>query len=398
MTTFSSLGQHGAAAVTALGRELRAWKGTRTRALFGTQAVLSVALAVLLARMLHLEHTWWAAISGFAILRDNLCGCLERGAHRLLGTLAGAAFGVLAGPWIGDRPWLLVPVLGVVAGCTVLRANDSTSSYAWVLGGVTAMMVLDEARVLGSTSATFDFARSRVIEVAVGTLACVLVATVVQRILVQQRCAGAAAAGSARASAADVPLQHAPTARPSTYATRVRLGICAALATGLMTALSYFLHLPGLAQGMVTSVALLILPVDALVERTPAAIRERMTQRLIGCLLAGALGVGLLPLMDGAALGCMLVLSLGVWVGCHVQTGAEGASYVGRQFTVAFIMVFVQDHHWSADPHPALMRFCGILMGVVALSAVMLAMQALRPARDRGADPGNGDPGASASR
>jgi hypothetical protein len=94
----------------------------------------------------------------------------------------------------------------------------------------------------------------------------------------------------------------------------------------------------------------------------------------------------------------MLVLSLGVWVGCHVQTGAEGASYVGRQFTVAFIMVFVQDHHWSADPHPALMRFCGILMGVVALSAVMLAMQALRPVRDRGADPGNGDPGASASR
>jgi uncharacterized membrane protein YccC len=375
MIALRSLGRDGVVAVTALGRELRAWQGTRTRALFGAQAVLSVALAVLLARMLHLEHTWWAAISGFAILRDTVRGCVERGAHRLLGTLAGAAFGVLAGPWIGDRAWLLIPVLGVVAGCTVLRANDSASSYAWVLGGVTSMMVLDEARVLGSTSATFDFALSRVIEVAVGTLACVTVAAIVQSIVVHRRGLKAAARFDARASAG---FGETAAAKPSTRAVRVRLGICAALATCIMAALSYFLHVPGFVQAMVTSVALLILPADALVDRTPAAIRERMAQRLIGCLLAGALGVSLLHVVDGAAVACMLVLSLGVWAGCHVQTGAEGASYVGRQFTVAFIMVFVQDHHWSADPRPALMRFCGIVMGVVAVSAVLLAMRGVR--------------------
>jgi hypothetical protein len=36
-------------------------------------------------------------------------------------------------------------------------------------------------------------------------------------------------------------------------------------------------------------------------------------------------------------------------------------------------MVFVQDHHWSADPLPALMRLSGILAGIVVLAAVMLA-------------------------
>jgi hypothetical protein len=73
----------------------------------------------------------------------------------------------------------------------------------------------------------------------------------------------------------------------------------------------------------------------------------------------------------------MLALSIGVWIGCHVQTGRERASYVGRQFTIAFIMVFVQDHHWPADPVPALMRLSGILTGIVVLAGVILATSRL---------------------
>jgi hypothetical protein len=87
--------------------------------------------------------------------------------------------------------------------------------------------------------------------------------------------------------------------------------------------------------------------------------------------------VALLPLMQGQAILCTLALSIGVWTGCHVQTGREGASYVGRQFTIAFIMVFVQDHHWSADPVPAMLRLAGILIGIVVLAAVMVATNRL---------------------
>lgn len=41
-------------------------------------------------------------------------------------------------------------------------------------------------------------------------------------------------------------------------------------------------------------------------------------------------------------------------------------------------MVFVQDHHWSADPVPALMRLSGILTGIVVLAGVMFATSKLR--------------------
>jgi hypothetical protein len=114
------------------------------------------------------------------------------------------------------------------------------------------------------------------------------------------------------------------------------------------------------------------------VPSVPSAATQllQVALRPIGTVLgvqgALAMGLALLPLTRGAAIACMLALSLGVWVGCHVQTGLKGATYIGRQFTIAFIMVFVQDHGWSTDPGPALTRLSGILAGIVVLAVVML--------------------------
>jgi hypothetical protein len=155
--------------------------------------------------------------------------------------------------------------------------------------------------------------------------------------------------------------------------TRMLLCLQGVLAIAILAALAYVLHVPGFAQAMVTAIAVLILPAGLPADRTQQPVMEKMVQRVAGCLLAGSLGVALLPLMQGQVILCMFALSVGVWIGCHVQTGREGASYVGRQFTIAFIMVFVQDHHWSADPVPALMRLSGILTGIVVLAGVMLA-------------------------
>ncbi|MGA9919597.1 MAG: FUSC family protein [Paraburkholderia sp.] len=160
--------------------------------------------------------------------------------------------------------------------------------------------------------------------------------------------------------------------------TRMLLGLQAALSITILGSLTYVMHLLGFAQAMVTAIAVLIVPPGLAADSTRQPVMEKMVQRVAGCLLAGVLGVALLPLIQGQAMLCMLALAIGVWTGCHVQTGREGASYVGRQFTIAFIMVFVQDHHWSADPLPALMRLSGILAGIFVLAAVMLATGKLR--------------------
>ena len=174
-TPIGTLAQIVRDAFTALGRELAAWKPSTERAGFATQAMLSVALAVALAYALHLSNTWWAAISGFAVMQTSFAASAQRGVHRILGTVLGALLGAIVGPLIGDLPWVFVPVLGVIGGVSVYQALGSEAGYAWVLGAATALMVTFEAHLLGSASATASFAMLRVAEVVVGTLACVLV-------------------------------------------------------------------------------------------------------------------------------------------------------------------------------------------------------------------------------
>lgn len=367
------------AAMFALGRELAAWKPSRARATFAIEAVLSVALSVALANALHLSYTWWAAVSGFAVMQTSFNSSLERAAHRVAGTLLGAALGALAGPLIGDRPALFVPMLGVIGGVAAYYANGSKAPYAWMLGGVTALMVTYEAHVLASWEATAVFAALRAAEVIVGTLACVLVASAFHfgpQWYRRVRPPPVSATPLAIGEGADTAQASAPP--PDVLRrNRLLLGGQAALAIVILAACTYWFDMPGFAQAMVTTIAVLILPAGKLVDSTRQPIIEKMVQRVAGCLLAGVVGMALLPLMHEQPVWHMLVLSLGVWVGCHVQSGQEGASYVGRQFTIAFIMVFVQDHHWANDPAPALMRLSGILAGILVLGAVMLVVSAI---------------------
>lgn len=380
MMLISTLPQICRAAIFSLGRELAAWKPCKERATFGAEAMLSVALSVALANALGLSDTWWAAISGFAVMQTSFAGSAQRAAHRIIGTVIGAVLGTLVGPWIGDRPWLFVPALGMIGGVAVYHANASRAAYAWVLGGVTALMVTYEAHRFGSVQETASFAALRVVEVAVGTLACLLISSAFHfgskwyaKNPLPSESEISRPAGESGELAASIPTAPLESLRP----TRVLLGLQGALAIAILAALNYVLHLPVFAQAMVTAIAVLILPAGLASDRTRQPVMEKMVQRVVGCLLAGALGVALLPLMQGQAALCMLALSLGVWTGCHVQTGREGASYVGRQFTIAFIMIFVQDHHWSADPFPALIRLSGILTGIIVLAFAMLALDRL---------------------
>lgn len=388
-------------AFTSLGRELIAIRPTPARALFATQAMLSVGLAVALAYAFHLTNIWWAAISGFAVMQSKFSACAQRGVHRVVGTLAGAIIGAVAGPVIGDVPWIFVPLLGVITGVAVYRALVSDAGYAWVLGAVTSLMVTFEAHRLASASATASFALLRVAEVVVGTFATVGVSALFHAGLQHYR-KSRGVAPMPRAQAAStvdrvdgvatqaitvlpsdaaqavqaVEASHVAYAEQNAHAMRRRLAWQSAWSVMILASLAYGWNLPGFAQAMVTAIAVLILPASALGKPTHKPIAERMIQRFLGCLLAGAVSLALLPLLGDHAFACMIALCAGVWIGCHVQTGTQGASYVGRQFSIAFIMVFVQDHHWSSDPMPAAMRLAGILGGIVVLSAVMAASAA----------------------
>jgi uncharacterized membrane protein YccC len=367
------LSQIARTSVFALSRELVAWKPSGERAVFGAQAMLSVGLSVAFTYALHLPDAWWAAISAVAVTQTEFLDSAKRGTQCLLGTVLGALLGSVMAPWIGDVPWLFVPALGLIGGIAVYRATGSEDAYAWILGAVTALMVIFEAHRLLSASSTLEFAATRVADVAVGTLACVFVS-------------GSFHIGTwtHRKTPAPSPLATAPPVigpstppLESTGSVRWLLAWQGGLTISILAALGYALELSSFPQAMVTTIAVLALPAESLAVNAPRPVIERMVHRFGGCLLAGAVGLALLPLTSGDAIACTFALMLGIWIGCHVQTGREGASYIGRQFTIAFIMIFVQDNHWSAEPGPALARLAGILSGIVVLGAVMLIVTRL---------------------
>jgi uncharacterized membrane protein YccC len=394
---FGSLANTVRDAFTALGRELLAIIPNATRARFATQVMLSVGLAVALAYALGFNHIWWAAISGFSVMQSKFSACAQRGVHRVLGTIGGALLGAIAGPLIGDIPWLFVPLLGLIAWVALYNALVSDAGYAWLLGAITSLMITFEAHRLDSAAATASFALLRVGEVCVGTICCVAVSALFHAaIQFWRKQKGAAPVSEAvAASTADrvdgrntvqtvrlVPsdaaravqaleASHAARAEEAAQSMRTRLAWQSAWAVMILSAIAYTWNLSGFPQAMVTATAVLILPASALGKPTRKPIVTRMVQRFIGCLLAGAISLALLPVLGDKPLACMIVLCAGVWLGCHVQTGTQGASYVGRQFTIAFLMVFVQDHHWSSDPMPALTRLEGIIGGIAVLAGVM---------------------------
>ncbi len=153
------------------------------------------------------------------------------------------------------------------------------------------------------------------------------------------------------------------------------------IAVAVMAALFCWHDLHALAQAMVTAIAVLIVPPGA---SSAAQARRRMLQRLAGCLLAAALGLAMLPFVGGHPLACQLTLCAGVWLGARMQASGGQWRYAAIQFTVAFLMVFVQDSGWHAHVEAAAGRFAGIAIGVALMTTVLLSIDGIR-AISRGA-------------
>ena len=75
---------------------------------------------------------------------------------------------------------------------------------------------------------------------------------------------------------------------------------------------------------------------------------------------------------------CQVALACGVWLGAYLQRGPVSVRYTAIQFSVAFLMVFVQDRGWTVNAGPALLRLGGVFAGVAALSLVLFGSLLLR--------------------
>ncbi len=161
-------------AVTGLGRELVEMRLTGARARRCTMTALAVALAVVVALAARVDAVWWAAISAFMCSQATAPASVQRGILRILGTMFGAGLAVLLCPWfVGDTVALSL-ILFAVSTVGVMGFLVSGRAYAWLLGSITADMVL--MALLSDPSSALTVGADRTAEVVIGTLAAMLMA------------------------------------------------------------------------------------------------------------------------------------------------------------------------------------------------------------------------------
>ncbi|WP_288449241.1 FUSC family protein [uncultured Pseudomonas sp.] len=339
-----------------LAGDLRQFGRDRRRLVDELETLTSVLLAILLGHLAGVQHVGWAAFSGYIVMRSDVRDSFSRGCLRVLGTCIGAAGALLVLRHLQLNPYEQAVLLGTVGSITLYLTLVGRYGYAWLLGGLTYAMV-----VLASLQAPDQleqYALSRLLEVALGTSACVLVSAL-------------STYGVRARLWPKVPTTVAST--PRTLGVWQPLALRHALQGGLALAL---LSLGATAeigvdvsQAAITILAVMVVPFDGL-SSAGKAVSRRLLHRMLGCLLGGGLAALLLLVSQESLWLTLAGVALGVLIGRHLENGPLGIGYLGMQFALAFLVVMVPDHYDHIDPVAGMARLGGILLGFLVLEPV----------------------------
>lgn len=336
------------------------------------ECMLSVLLAILLAHWIGARNVSWAAFSGYMVMRGHVADSLLRGVLRIVGTGAGAAIALALAPTIRFSLPLATLMCALVGGISLYRSMTSRRAYAWLFVGLTFEMILLDALEHPEHS-VHAFAVTRLLEVAAGTLACVIVSSL--SALTARRLWPAERLAQPRGT-----IWHPRAARHAGQA---------AIALALLPPLSDAFAIPQLAQSAITIMAVMLVPLSSLGASGFGEVSRRLLQRVAGCLAGSALAAVFLFVAEGSAPVLIVGTMLGVMLGRHIENGQSGIAYVGTQFTLAILVTLVPDSYAHAAIAPALERLTGIFVGMILLEPVLLAWHLFAPRRRTRTGPSN---------
>jgi uncharacterized membrane protein YccC len=333
--------------------ELRGMTMRGPRAILAIAAALAVGVAIVLALALRLQDVYWAGISAFVCMQTSQPASLQKGLHRILGTVLGAVAALICFPPIAFDHVATMLLLFCAGSLAIAGSLVSRHSYAWLLGGITAIMVVLGA--LDDPGRALNIAVYRSAEIILGTS----VALVISKSFLP---AGPAIASTAPGwgslfDARDAVLNHA---------------FKAGLAVALVPPVWRIFALPNLSQMAISIGAVMAVPaLTASHEENRRAVIDRSVQRLAGCLAGGSLGLLVLTLAWSASFPLwLLVLMLGAAVGIQLETGRHDVKTFAIQAEVALILTLVQGWGPARSLLPALERVYGMVGAVLLLLAV----------------------------
>lgn len=317
---------------------------------------LSCWLAALLAFSLQCDNPWWAVISAWIVSGPDPRASLLKAALRVVGTVGAYVVGwecvrQVAGNPVGEATAMLL--IGTVG---TYQRFSSRFSYAWVIGSVTALMLMVMA--IEDPVAVHQTAHYRVYEIIAGVLA----ATVCQRLL--GPLLGVSFGRRDAPAAATQETALAPAQKRELLATALIGGTL----PGIIMLLWSRLNLPSPLQIVITAYVT--------IDRDVVVTRLRASQRILGCLVGGLSGLlAVLWGTDSFVLWSLLLIGGLTCLSRLHLAKSHPWSYVGTQGGVAFILALVTGNQPPDSILPVINRIAGMISGVLILNVICFAVR-----------------------
>jgi uncharacterized membrane protein YccC len=323
--------------------DLRALSFSGPRAHGALRTSLATVAALLVALLLHLDNPWWAAITGVVLVQPDRTATLSRSIDRVIGTTIGAIIGYVGAATIADHGLFLLLNI-VCVGFTIYAQERAQHSYAFLLGGVTVVLVLFGS--LAEPGAALHLAVFRALEIYVG----VIVVSVVDYALTDPT-----------APPLDADLQ----AKPGVWTWPVdrelaSIAITGGIAIALIPIIWETLQLPGLNQTPITAFVILIAARQAPVWRA--------LTRSVGCFLGGLYGLLAMHFVGDALVPWLFALFAGLFFFAEIFHGQGDAAYVGIQANIAIVVTMILGQAPTLDITPGFERLVGVFGGVTAVA------------------------------
>lgn len=330
-------------------------RGPRTG--FALATALSVGTALTLALWLHLGEPFWAAITGYVCMQASHPASVRRAVHRVLGTVCGAVCSLALFSLFAYDHAATMLLLFLAGTISILGSLLSRYSYAWLLGGITVIIVVLGALDDPAQAPLLAFYRSA--EIILGSLT----ALTVSLLLLPNEPGPAPHAPGWRSLFGDHwhVLNHA-----------VRTGLCIALVPVIWDIFA----LPNLSQMAISVGAVMAVPeLTGEPARDNRAIAERAAQRITGGLLGGMIGLLIVHVSGSWPYAVWLLTITGLsGVAAELQSGPQGLSVAGPQAAIALILTTVQNWGPAISLAPGLERIAGMIAALTLLFAINLLL------------------------
>ncbi len=301
-------------------REIRSLATPGPRMADELACVASVLLAVVLAHWAGARMVSWAALSALILLKSDTAETLRRGVMRMVGTLIGAGLALVLVPLAAQSVLIACLSAGVIGGVGLYGMLTGRRAYAWFLFGLTFEIILLD-KLSHPALDTIEFARTRLVEVGAGTVACTIVSLIAAFLQGNEWLKN-------RKPRPD-RMRWNPTAARHAAQTGIALA--------LLPAIYAFTKMPELTQAAITIMAVMIVPVAGIGQSGLIPVSRRLYQRAIGCIAGGAVSAAVILLAGGSLIVLVAGLSVGIVVGRHIENGDNKINYVGLQFSIAVL-------------------------------------------------------------